>query len=1075
MSRTPAASLTVALLLAACSDAGVTKYNSAPNAQILAPADGDSVVEGEPVLLRGAVGDPNHPMASVGARWTVDGEIVCPGSTPGADGSVSCEVAFAAGGGLIGLEASDPEGAVGSDRVQVQVVATGAPTAALLSPQAGQRYYADRLISFTGEVGDVEDAPEALTVTFETDSAGDLGLTVEVSGEGAVEAFSTLPEGEHAVRLRVVDSSGKSATDSAVITVGPPNSAPSCAWVEPEDGAAGPTGDALRLTAEATDPDVGADELTVTFSSDRDGVLGVTSPDSGGLARLVWSDLTVGTHVLRVEVADEVGETCTASLFYTVGSPPEVEITAPGDGDLVQEGEPVRLEGLVSDAEDPPSALVVRWASDLDGTLATGGPDSSGSTGLSTDALRPGLHTLSLTATDLDGLSASASIVLAVNAPPQVTGVSISPSAPDNDTTVTCSGSATDIDGPTPTFSYTWEDASTGAPLGSGASLDLSATAVASLDLVRCVATATDADGGVDQGSATVMVVNRDPALSLGLSPSSPVRSDTLVCAATAADPDGDAVTTTFSWTVNGVSRTATGSGAGSSSLAGSLAVNDLVVCSATTVDGKGGSAVDVASVTIQNAAPVVGAVTLSPSTARTNDTLSASATSSDPDGDPLTVTTAWTVNGLAAGSGSTLSGLTAFEKGDVVIASVTADDGASATTVSSAPLTIDNTAPGAPGVRISPSSAGPGEALTCVITAASDADAADVLTYIVEWEVDGVPYVAGGSYDTGSPTWVGPSTTTWTDDTVAAADVLTGQEWTCSVTADDGDELGPTASASLGIWETVSFSTCGQTGPTGPSQASCDSAYAGTPLDGDVTVTAGIQAWTVPATGTYRITAAGAAGGRNTDHGNNGGSGALQVGDFSLTAGEVLRVLVGQRGTNGGNNAGGGGGSFVVKQSGNVPLIIAGGGGAGAEDDNNTTNMTLYKHAQAGQCGMPSQKHGGGQNAAVCGGLGGNCDPIDYGQGGGGGFSTNGAGTGSGKAFLNGGAGSSNGGFGGGGHGEGDGGGGGGGYSGGAGGSGGGSPDSCGGGAGSYNVGSSATGTSGANNADGYVEIELL
>ena len=41
----------------------------------------------------------------------------------------------------------------------------------------------------------------------------------------------------------------------------------------------------------------------------------------------------------------------------------------------------------------------------------------------------------------------------------------------------------------------------------------------------------------------------------------------------------------------------------------------------------------------------------------------------------------------------------------------------------------------------------------------------------------------------------------------------------------------------------------CGQTGRTGPTQAQCDTAYAGG--GPTVTVTGGIQAWTVPSSRT--------------------------------------------------------------------------------------------------------------------------------------------------------------------------------------------------------------------------------
>ena len=106
-----------------------------------------------------------------------------------------------------------------------------------------------------------------------------------------------------------------------------------------------------------------------------------------------------------------------------------------------------------------------------------------------------------------------------------------------------------------------------------------------------------------------------------------------------------------------------------------------------------------------------------------------------------------------------------------------------------------------------------------------------------------------------------------------------------------------------------------------------------GTTLDGEVTVSAGIQQWVVPETGTYVVEAAGARGGV-WNNGSIGivGAGARMVGEFSLTQGEVIQVLVGQPAADNPNgNTGGGGGSFVTRAPHNTNasiLVIAGGGG---------------------------------------------------------------------------------------------------------------------------------------------------
>ena len=111
----------------------------------------------------------------------------------------------------------------------------------------------------------------------------------------------------------------------------------------------------------------------------------------------------------------------------------------------------------------------------------------------------------------------------------------------------------------------------------------------------------------------------------------------------------------------------------------------------------------------------------------------------------------------------------------------------------------------------------------------------------------------------------------------------------------------------------------------------SVGSYYTGQDHDGQVALSSGIQLWTVPHTGEYRIEAIGASGGFGKDSViKNGGRGARMIGNFHLTKDEIIRVLVGQKGERGTlykQTAGGGGGTFVVRGS-NTPLIIAGGGG---------------------------------------------------------------------------------------------------------------------------------------------------
>ena len=297
-------------------------------------------------------------------------------------------------------------------------------------------------------------------------------------------------------------------------------------------------------------------------------------------------------------------------------------------------------------------------------------------------------------------------------------------------------------------------------------------------------------------------------------------------------------------------------------------------------------------------------------------------------------------------------------------------------------------------------------------------------------------------------------------------------------------------ASFALYSFSSHTFTNCGATGKTGPTLANCKSSY-NTSWEDDTDFfnvqTQGIQEWTVPTTATYTIEVWGAAGGTqlySSDY--PGGYGAKMKGDFDLTKGEVIKILVGQKGentraTNQDNAApGGGGGSFVWKSSGSTLLIAAGGGGGGGRSshsgihaNSSTSGNAANGLSNGGSSGNGGTSNTGGSSYWAGGGAGWSNDGTGGNQSTNYTYSPGSRGAYGGRKPLNGGTGGTRyndgkdeggeGGFGGGGGGGSDnmGTGGGGGYSGG-GGNRGGSSNATGGGGGSYNGGSNTTNTAG-------------
>lgn len=147
---------------------------------------------------------------------------------------------------------------------------------------------------------------------------------------------------------------------------------------------------------------------------------------------------------------------------------------------------------------------------------------------------------------------------------------------------------------------------------------------------------------------------------------------------------------------------------------------------------------------------------------------------------------------------------------------------------------------------------------------------------------------------------------------------------------------------------------------------------------------TGATSTWTAPATGgpfSISISATGAGGGDviGWGSGNQGGSGAIMSGVFTVQNGQTIRAVAGWRGDDGPDvGAGGGGGSGAINTTTGTILIVA----AGGNGDNGPGGVGLGG----------TTTEGDGEGGAGGGG--------DEGGGGGGRFSNGGDGTGTGKGF---------------------------------------------------------------------------
>lgn len=680
--------------LLGCNDAGLTKFNAEPVAEITShgpdsAGNPPAVLEGAWVTFSGEVSDPDHAFEELEVVWYLASERLCEPAPPGSDGSSTCAGRIGLDSDSVRMVVSDPENKSATATVSLDVVPTEAPDALITSPSETGQYYADVRLTFEATVTDPEDPSSDLRVTWESDLDGVLDVANEPDSTGLLVGRHALSEGDHLVTLRVEDTHGKVGTDAVAVVVGPANRAPECALGRPADGSVHVAGTIVELEGLASDPDVDAGVLTWALRSDIDGLLGVGAPESTGDIRLETDTLSTGTHRITLEVTDEVGVTCEDGIQVVVDTPPEVEITSPSDGTEQNDGLPVTLAGSVADDQDAPQAIDISWESDQDGVLDTTPAATDGVLAASVEGLSVGEHVITLTATDSVGLTAQASITVTVNGLPTAPGVSILPTAPGSgdDLVATIDTASVDPDGDPVSYTHSW----TRDGIATGhTSATVPAADTARDEVWTVTVTPSDGLGAGPSAQASATIGNGLPVVdSAALSPSGPATDDVLTLSASGSDPDGDPVTLSYEWFVDGLSTGQTGTSLdGATWFDKGQAVWVEVVAS----DGEDSSAVSsTASVTVVNTPPEAPSVQVTPVEPRSsNDDIICEVTAAgvDADTDTQTFSFTWTVDGASwtgASDTATTSTVDASDVGESEVWTCTVtphdgdDDGATA------------------------------------------------------------------------------------------------------------------------------------------------------------------------------------------------------------------------------------------------------------------------------------------------------------------------------------------------------------------------------------------------------------
>ena len=468
---------------------------------------------------------------------------------------------------------------------------------------------------------------------------------------------------------------------------------------------------------------------------------------------------------------------CLLALLAACNAPPTAPIVE------LQPAEPTTLDDLVvqlaqasTDKNDDPVSYAYAWTKD-------GFPEDTitGDTVVAAETQKGEVWRVVVTPQSGEDEGPSAEAVVTIRNSLPVAEVSVAPAIPLATEDVVATASAEDVDEDEVSFSYRWL---VGGEATSYSDATLPADATAHGDRWTVEVTPDDGEEEGEVVSATVDIENTAPVVdSVSIAPDPAYKADTLVAQVELVDVDGDALTTRFSWVVDGTVVQEGESDSLSSDLFDKHAVVSVTVTSS---DGYVDSApVSAEPLTISNSPPTLVSATLSASTVVEGDTLLVLlAGESDDDCDEISFDYAWTADGTVVATTSTLSS-DLFAKGQEIQVLVTpSDEEEAGEPVSSDTATVANTPPVLASLAISPSDPLTDDTLTAT-SSSSDADDDTVdLTYA--WFVDGA--VASS-----------------TSSSLSGSEFQKGQEIYVVATPSDDEEAGsPLSSATVTVGNTA-------------------------------------------------------------------------------------------------------------------------------------------------------------------------------------------------------------------------------------------------------------------------------
>lgn len=489
----------------------------------------------------------------------------------------------------------------------------------------------------------------------------------------------------------------------------------------------------LSCEISVTDPDAQSMVETFSWTNNSSGL----NLGTGPVVSLTNTNSSPNDEIsCAVLVEDISGGSSTSEVITLVTSrPPVIDSVSVSPNSSITTSTVLTCSASASDVDVESTTISYAWTNGN----ATLGTDAE--LVLTSSNSAPGdVIICEALASDAGGLTASDTASVTVdNSAPVFSNVTILPGTAYNNSTLICSVGVSEPDGQPISTTYQWVNVTEGTTLGTSPLQGLSSSIASPSDELSCLVTATDSGGLSSNSSGTVFLTNRAPNLgTVYIDPSSGVTTtSTLSCSTTATDDDGEIPVISYVWT-NGGSVIGTAS---EITLDWNIvAPGDNLYCTATATDSVGEIDSDSTLVSIDNTAPVITDLTISPSPGYNDSILTCIVTATDVDGQNLSSNFTWLNidTGVALGIGATLNlNSTSASTTDVIRCTAQVTDSSGDSDTATGDLTISNRAPTVSSVTVTPSSGVlTSTVLTCSATSIDLDD--DVTSFGYVWTNNG-------------------------------------------------------------------------------------------------------------------------------------------------------------------------------------------------------------------------------------------------------------------------------------------------------------------------------------------------